>query len=86
MMGIARTIGMKVAHGELEVATVITVLSGHVVEANGDELMGLVGRARRGGEIAGRSTGSALIRVNERQGIASILGSLSRVMLQPTPT
>ena len=86
MMGIRRTIRSTVIPGAVEVATMLTFPSGHVIEANGDELMRwLMGRLRRNWEIAGWSAGVAMLicLLNEKgQSITSILGSLRGIMFQ----
>ena len=86
MMGIRRTIRSTVIPGAVKVATMLTFPSGHVIEANGDELMRwLMGRLRGNWEIAGWSAGVAtLVRLlNEKgQSITSILGSLRGIMFQ----
>lgn len=64
----------------------LTFPSGHVIEANGDELMRwLMGRLRGNWEIAGWSAGVAtLVRLLDEKGqsITSILGSLRGIMFQ----
>lgn len=86
MMGIRRTIRSTGIPGAVKVATMLTFPSGHVIEANGDELMRwLMGRLRGDWEIAGWSAGVATLvcLLNEKgQGITSILGSLRGIMFQ----
>ena len=85
-MGIRRTIRSTVIPGAVKVATMLTFPSGHVIEANGDELMRwLMGRLRGNWEIAGWSAGVATLvcLLNEKgQSITSILGSLCGIMFQ----
>ena len=84
MMGIRRTIRSTGIPGAVKVATMLTFPSGHVIEANGDELMRwLMGRLRGNWEIAGWSAGVATLvgLLDEKgQGITSILGSLRGIM------
>ncbi len=82
-------IGATAIQGAVQVATMLAVPASHMIEANGDELMRLIGwRRRRGrGIIADWSVGMTFIMcVDERQCLASILRPLGGIMFQPTCT
>ena len=82
--------------GPLKVATMLAFSSSHMIEADSNELMWLIGRRRRRGKIGGvgrmrmiiaaRSAGQPFILFNEWQCIASILGSLTGIMFQSPTT
>ena len=72
-----------VFQGAIKVATMLAVSTGHMIEANSNELMRLIGRRRRRGKEAVRSAGEPFV-VDEWQGIASILRPLGRIMFQPS--
>lgn len=69
-------------HGAVKVATMLTFPPSHVVEANSNELMRLIGRRRRRGIIAAWSAGETFIGLDERQGIAGILGPLGGIVFE----